>query len=55
MLGQLIIYQLEKVRARNTWHQASRFWRKLLAHTACLKLNLDLGNELLQFDHLVAH
>ncbi|MGA8165374.1 MAG: IS982 family transposase, partial [Waddliaceae bacterium] len=46
---------IEKVRARNLWHQASRFWRKLLAHTVCVKLNMELGNEPLQFEGLITH
>ena len=34
VIGQLSErFHIEKVRARNLWHQASRFWRKLLAHT----------------------
>ena len=56
VIGQLSErFNIEKIRARNVWHQASRFWRKLLAHTACIKINLDLGNEPLQFEHLVAY
>jgi len=35
VIGQLTErFHIEKVRARDTWHQCSRFWRKLLAHTA---------------------
>ena len=56
VIGQLTDrFHIEKVRARDKWHQASRFWRKLLAHTACIKLNIELGNEPLQFDCLVTY
>ncbi|MGA8165448.1 MAG: hypothetical protein WB791_10605, partial [Waddliaceae bacterium] len=48
-------FHIEKVRARNLWHQASRFWRKLLSHTVCVKLNMELGNEPLQFEGLITH
>ncbi|MGA8164471.1 MAG: IS982 family transposase, partial [Waddliaceae bacterium] len=56
VIGQLSErFHIEKVRARNLWHQASRFWRKLLAHTVCVKLNIELGNEPLQFEGLITH
>jgi Transposase DDE domain len=33
VIGQLTErFHIEKVRARDLWHQASHFWRKLLAH-----------------------
>ena len=48
-------FNIEKVRARNMWHQASRFWRKLLAHTVCVKIGLDRGNEPLQFENLLSY
>ena len=35
---------IEKIWARDMWHQASRFWRKLLTHTVCIWLNLCIGN-----------
>jgi len=54
VIGQLTErFHIEKIRARNLWHQASRFWRKLLAHTVCVKINLSLGNEPLQFECLM--
>lgn len=53
-IGQLTErFHIEKVRARDLWHQASRFWRKLLAHTVCIKINLVMGNEPLQFEKLI--
>ncbi len=55
-IGQLTErFHIEKVRARDLWHQFSRFWRKLLAHTASIKLSLSIKNEPLQFEHLVCH
>lgn len=56
VIGQLTErFHIEKVRARDLWHQCSRFWRKLLAHTASIKLSLSIKNEPLQFEHLVCH
>jgi len=55
VIGQLAgRFNIEKVRARDMWHQASRFWRKLLAHTVCVKIGLDCGNEPLQFENLLS-
>jgi len=48
-------FHIEKVRARDIWHQFSRFWRKLLAHTVSIKLSLIEGNEPLQFEHLIEY
>ena len=46
VIGQLSErFHIEKIRARDLWHQVSRFWRKLLAHTVCVKIGLDLGHE----------
>jgi hypothetical protein len=54
VIGQLSErFHIEKVRAKDLWHQASRFWRKLLAHTVCVKINLIQGNEPLQLDKLI--
>lgn len=54
VIGQLTErFHIEKVRARDLWHQSSRFWRKLLAHTTSIKLCLSMGNGALQFEHLV--
>lgn len=56
VIGQLTErFHIEKVRARDLWHQFSRFWRKLLAHAVSIKLNLSVNNEPLQFEHLVRH
>ena len=56
VIGQLSErFHIERVRTRDLWHEASRFWRKLLAHTVCLKINIELGNQPLQFDKLIAY
>jgi hypothetical protein len=56
VIGQLTErFHIEKVWARDLWHQFSRFWRKLLAHTASIKLSLGIKNEPLQFEHLICH
>jgi Transposase DDE domain len=56
VIGQLTErFHIEKVRARDTWHQCSRFWRKLLAHTASISLCLSMDNNgPLQFEHLIS-
>jgi hypothetical protein len=54
VIGQLSErFNIERVRARDLWHKASRFWRKLLAHTLCIKICVDAGNEPLQFERLI--
>lgn len=54
VIGQLAErFHIERVRAKDLWHQASRFWRKLLAHTICVKISLSIGNEPLQFEKLI--
>ena len=54
VIGQLSErFHIEKIWARDMWHQVSRFWRKLLAHTVCIWLNLSIGNEPLQFERLI--
>ena len=54
VIGQLAErFHIEKIRTRDLWHQASRFWRKLLAHTVCIAMNVQLGNEPLQFECLI--
>jgi hypothetical protein len=55
VIGQLAErFHIEKIRARDTWHEASRFWRKLLAHTTCVKIGVENGLEPLQFERLIA-
>jgi len=46
VIGQLTErFHIEKVRARDMWHQFSRFYRKLLAHTVSISLNLRIDND----------
>ena len=55
VIGQLTErFHIEKVRACDLWHQASRFWRKLLDHTVCVKISMDQGSEPLQFERLIS-
>lgn len=55
VIGQLSErFHIEKVRARDLWHQTSRVARKLLAHTIGVFLNVLHGREPLQFDGLVS-
>jgi hypothetical protein len=55
VIGQLSErFHIEKIRARDVWHQTSRFWRKLLAHTICIKISMAMGNKPLQFEKLVS-
>jgi hypothetical protein len=55
VIGQLAErFHIEKVRARDLWHQTSRLVRKLLSHTVAVFINQTLQREPLQFDALVA-
>ena len=47
-------FHIERIRAQDLWHQASRFWRKLLSHTVCVKIKIERGVEPLQFEQLIA-
>lgn len=54
VIGQLAgRFHIETIHARDLWHEMSRFWRKILAHTVCIKINLDQGNPPLQFERLI--
>jgi hypothetical protein len=54
VIGQLAErFHIERVRARDLWHAFSRFWRKLLAHTVCVKISIGMGNDPLQFEKLI--
>lgn len=55
VIGQLCDrFNIEKVRAKDTWHLISRTTRKLLSHTVAAFINVIHGREPLQFDGLVA-
>lgn len=54
VIGQLSErFHIEKVRARDNWHLANRFIRKVLAHTMGCFLGKLLGNPTLLFEALV--
>jgi hypothetical protein len=54
VIGQLTKrFHIEKVRARDTWHLANRFIRKLLAHTMGCFLGKLMGNPTLLSESLV--
>lgn len=54
VIGQLSErFHIEKVRARDMWHLANRFIRKLLAHTMGCYLGKLLGKPTLLFESLV--
>jgi len=54
VIGQLTErFHIEKVRARDSWHLANRFIRKLLAHTMGCFLGKLLGKPTLLFEALV--
>lgn len=48
-------YQIAKTRARDLWHYQNRLIRKVLSHTICVFINLQLGRAPLDLDDLVAH
>lgn len=55
VIGQLSErFSIEKSKARDLWHLTGRIYRKVLAHTACILLNLAQGNPPLQFERLLA-
>ncbi|MCB1075832.1 MAG: IS982 family transposase [Simkania sp.] len=54
IIGQLTErFHIEKIRAKDLWHQYSRFWRKILAHTVCIALCIENSQKPLQFERLV--
>lgn len=54
VIGQLTErFNIEKVWARDLWHLTIRLTRKILAHTVCVFINLQLGRKPLQLDGLV--
>lgn len=46
-------FHIKSVRARDVWHLTGRIYRKVLAHTLALILNMKMGNRPLQFDRLL--
>lgn len=48
-------YRAKRVRARDLWHLASRFFRKVLSHTCGVHLCQQAGHSPLRFSELLAH
>jgi len=46
-------FNIEKVRARNTFRLGIRFMRKILAHTVGVYINTQIGRAPLQLEGLV--
>ncbi len=46
-------YHIAKTRAHDLWHYQHRLIRKVLSHTVCVFINLQLGRPPLQIDDLV--
>ncbi len=46
-------YHIAKLRARALWHYQHRLIRKVLSHTICEFINLQLGRPPLHLDDLV--
>jgi hypothetical protein len=48
-------FHIAKTRAHDLWHYQNRLIRKVLSHTICVFINLQLGRSPLDLDDLVAH
>jgi hypothetical protein len=48
-------FQIARTRARDLWHYQNRLIRKVLSHTTCVFINLQLGRSPLDLDDLVAN
>ena len=48
-------YHIANTRAHDLWHYQNRLIRKVLSHTICVFINLQLGRPPLHLDDLVAH
>jgi len=56
VIGQLVErYRAKRTWARDLWHLLTRIYRKVLSHTVAVYLNVQRGEEPLQFDKLLAH
>ena len=54
VIGQLTDrFNIEKNWARDAWHFTNRITRKILSHTVAIFINKMIGNQPLQFEHLV--
>lgn len=57
VISQLVErYSAKRVRARDLWHLSSRWWRKILSHTLCVRLCQEAGlSTPLRFSELLSH
>ena len=57
VISQLVErYHAKRVRARDLWHLTSRWWRKILSHTAAVLLCQEAGlRSALRFSELLSH
>ncbi|HEX5847684.1 MAG TPA: IS982 family transposase [Rubrobacter sp.] len=57
VISQLVErYSAKRVRARDLWHLSSRWWRKILSHTLCVRLCQEAGlSTSLRFSELLSH
>nr|VFK04438.1 MAG: hypothetical protein BECKH772B_GA0070898_104442 [Candidatus Kentron sp. H]VFK04890.1 MAG: hypothetical protein BECKH772A_GA0070896_104752 [Candidatus Kentron sp. H]VFK08018.1 MAG: hypothetical protein BECKH772C_GA0070978_104772 [Candidatus Kentron sp. H] len=46
-------FNIQRIRARDTWHLTVRIARKILSHTMVVFLNLAAGNRPLQLEKLI--
>jgi IS5 family transposase len=54
VFGQLTDrFHIKRIWAKDLWHLTGRIYRKVLAHTVTLMLNMEQGNPPLQFDRLL--
>ena len=52
--GQLVDYfEIKRITTRDTWHLTSRIARKLSGFTVGIYLNIQEGNESMQFEGLI--
>lgn len=48
-------FHIGAMRVRNAWHLCNLFYTKILAHTICVFMNIQLGRPPLDFDGLVSY
>jgi len=46
-------FHVQRMRVRKGWTLVAKWYRKILAHTVCVWLNLQFGRSPLDFDGLV--
>lgn len=48
-------FSINRIRTRDLWHYKHRITRKVLAHTICVFMNLQLGRSPLDFEGLISY